>query len=92
MLLEYKHLLQNFITVNTNILQDAVILQLLENMYQIQVGIFPFKVESSIFFINCTDKTLPEDLFGYWILNDDLLFLGSYRNFTAIGNKGKERL
>jgi hypothetical protein len=47
-----------------------------------------FKLYFSTFYR--LDKTLPHDLFGYWILNDDLLFLGSFKNFTAIGIAGKK--
>jgi len=34
------------------------------------------------------DKSLPEELFGFWILNDDLLFLGNYKNFISINIPG----
>ena len=39
MVLDYTYLLQDVFTVNTNMLQDPSILQLLENIHKIQVGI-----------------------------------------------------
>jgi hypothetical protein len=29
------------------------------------------------------DKKLPQDLYGYWHLSDDLMFFGKYGNFSA---------
>ncbi len=37
----------------------------------------------SIFVDLYVDKNLPQDMYGYWHLSDDLMFFGKYGNFTA---------
>ncbi len=41
---------------------------------------------------NCSrilkDNTFPDDLYGYWLLNDDFSFFGNYRNFKALSTPG----
>ena len=34
------------------------------------------------------DNTFPADLYGYWILNDDLTFFGNFGNFKGITTPG----
>jgi hypothetical protein len=37
-------------------------------------------------------ETFPPDLFGYWTLNDDLMFFGSYGNFNTLSVVDASRL
>ena len=55
--------------------QSHVLFSLQQQITFIIVINFPFSFVA--------DKTQPTDLFGYWLLNDDLMYFGNYGNFVT---------